>query len=79
MQPKDSYMALVDLIPGHPLPSARTILAHVAEVFGTSERLSEQAETERRDSLLDMMRERPDAFQCENDVQCMLQVYPRRY
>ena len=79
MHPKDSFMALVDLIPANPLPSARSLLAHMADVFGRSEMLHEQTEGERRDALLDLMRERPDAFQCENDVQCMLHIYPGRY
>lgn len=71
-------MALVDLIPGN-RPSVQSLLAHMADVFGRSEPLQEQAEGARRDALLDMMRERPDAFQCENDVQCMLHIYPGRY
>ena len=72
-------MALIDLPRTAPALSLKGILSHMADVIFRPSARPLPGDTERRDFLLDAMREHGDAIRSEADVQCMMSVYPGRF
>ena len=72
-------MALIDLPLPTPRFSIRRRLAALADSFGRLETLHEDADTERRDFLLEMLDEHCEALGSESDFHCMMHVYAGRF
>ena len=72
-------MAMIDLPRTAPALSLNSILSHIAEIIFQPSARPLPGDSERRDFVLDTLREHGDAFRSEADVQCMMSVCPGRF
>ena len=72
-------MALIDLSRRGPAVPLRGVFSGLVEMLVQPAARSRPDDAERRDFVLDTLREHGDAFRSEADVQCMMSVYPGRF